>query len=386
MGANTNYSKIHHRIFLLVCLFLSGVYFLGKVGMFIGDGINIPCGYILFFYYIAYLKNINPYLGAIAIISIISVIFSFIVIGGGFGSVLSNIAIVLLIFVFANIRFEQNDIRYFVRALFFFHVYYVLYVVLFRYSDGYIGSYNSNSVAIQALIHMAFFILYPSKKLIQLFLIISSFLIILYTQSRTALGSSLIILFFYLWRKKMQSHPIAIKTLFWVIAIGGLIFSFLYSTMLGDYAYLSNISEMNGSYSDKSIFTGREKIWGLAWDLMLKDPLYFLLGIGSHFYKKNDSTGYIDDANFHNSFLTIFICCGAIGYLLIQSMLYKFFSIDIKNKQLPNSILYKAIYISFMFFGMFESVLFTGHYSVLIYLLLCCSLDNGKRAPFCNER
>lgn len=362
--------------FVLACFFFSTLFFYGSVGKSMAPIANILSPFLLFFIFLSKGNNFNGLL-RLSIYALSSILISFLVVGGGWGSFASNVGIVLLIFIFYNYSVTNSEILYFVRCLRLFHVFLLLYILVFRYNEGLIGSFNANSVAIQALVDMIFFILIPfRRKTIQLLLITSSIIVIVYTNSRTCFGAGLIVGVVWLLRNTIQKHPLILKLAFWVVIALSIILPFAYSQFLGDAAQVDDLNELSAENFGKSVFTGRELIWSSAWSQLQKTPINTLFGIGSHFsFDGREGLG----SNFHSSFFTVVICCGYLGFLFVSILLYKLLCKDFKYFSSSKShVLYeKMYYIPVMFTGIFESTLLVGNFAIILYFMLC--MINSKK-------
>lgn len=365
--------------FVLACFFFSTLFFYGSVGKSIAPIVNIVSPFLLFLFFTSKKGRLTKTLARLSIFAIISIIISFVVVGGGWGSFASNLGIILLINIFYNCKLTDSETLYFARFLRVFHLFLLLYVIVFRYNEGYIGSFNANSVANQALINMVLFILIPHHRRIkQILLIASSIAIIVYMNSRTCMGACLLVGIIWFFREFFQKRILILKLSFWVVITLSIAIPFAYSLVLGDAAQVDDINAASAENFGKNIFTGREMIWASAWNQLQKSPEKMLFGIGSHFdFDGREGLG----SNFHSSFFTVVICCGYLGFLLISILLYKLFIKDIKyfSKNKPHALYEKMLYIPIMFSGIFESTLLIGNFAIMLYFMLCM-INSQKEA------
>lgn len=354
--------------FLFICLLCPTLAFFGQMMHdFTYNYVSMIVPIVLFILFLGKRASIplNRNFFIVSVLSSVAIIGSYVLVGGGLGSVISNLNTVLLIYIFYHITFNIKEIKGCVFYYRIFHIYLILLILLSGYSSGgYLFGNNANSLGIQAFINLAFFCLYPTKnKILQLFFILSSLSIIVVSGSRTSLITSLLflIILYLLTTTTTISHKL-IRLMFWITIVFGIFFSFFYSYMLPQLEMVELLVEQSISRFDKNIFTGREAIWGLAWEGLLKTPKNFLFGIGSHFLGDNDS-------NFHNSYFSIFICSGVIGYTLLMILFSKIF---LKKEPMQNGIFsdLNLLFFPFMIIGFTESTLFTGIFAIQTFLLL----------------
>lgn len=370
----SNTTEKNDKLFIFIIAVCSLLYFCGGIGKWIGDNLlGFTNSYILFFYAITQKRIKLKYNVVLPFWGLLSVTISFVIIGGGWGSYLTNIGVLLLLILFSNCRFTRPEISLYLKYLYASFAFTLLYTFVFRFNDGYIGAFNSNTIAYHSLICLIFLVNYPIKnKILFYFFLISGVFLIIYSTSRTNLGALLLfgILFFF---RKVICRPKVLKYIFFALAISGILFTYFYAILLGDSEYFEVLSDYNRAASEKQLFTGREVIWSLAWKKLMTAPLNFLLGIGSHFYKGVNNDLY---SNFHGSYITVLICIGMIGFLIFVFASYKFYGKYLRIKVPPEMLLANLSYLPIMFVGLFESNLFSGHFAIVTYLLICFSNSN----------
>lgn len=135
-----------------------------------------------------------------------------------------------------------------------------------------------------------------------------------------------------------------IKFIIVVLTFVGILFPVIYYVL-----YLNNV---NLNFMEKSLFTGREMIWGNAFNEMAANEVKLILGLGS---KANLWEGH--NLNMHNNFLGVIVNYGIIGFVCVfYCLATKIINMFVKGtkEQCKNYIIaIIMIYIS----GMFETTL-----------------------------
>lgn len=374
---NNDEKRLGHIQFLVIIFVLTMSYYGGTTLKSLHSGLfGFAMPVILIIFYSASFHSSLFSVKNIILFALSSffVFISFLIVGGGVGSVLNNIACVVYVLVFYEIEINKEELYFFIKLLNVFHFLFFISIFVFGYSNGYIGVYNANTVAMQAVFDLVIFDLYPSRyKILYLFQNITSLFIILYTSSRTSLGAILIFWILLVLINKNKIHAGIMKVAYWFMAGAGLFVPIIYAGLYRNYdsPFVSKLVEFSIEHFNKNLFTGREYIWQTALDKMEGSMENVMLGIGSHY-----SEELAVDSNFHSSFFTVFICCGVVGYILIMWFLFRFFSRNIadNNKIILRS---RGAYLVLMVLGMFESTLFTGHFAVLGYLILSIKVEEN---------
>lgn len=374
-SANRQLIRAREAVFLIILFFCGTSYFYGAIFKALNDSVfSIAMPIAVFAAYLLCFRdlsiNVKNYL--LAILCIFSICFSYLTVGGGLGSVFHNISCALYIIVFYQVKISENAFRFFVKLLTAFHLYLFCYVLVVGYGSGYIGSYNSNTIAMQAFLNMIMFNLFPAReKRLQLLLNATAVFIILYSRSRTSLIAGLVLLMLLFVHRLLNVKPFYLKLAFWIMVVLGITVPIIYVGMASTYNHpiVQLIREFSIEHFNKNIFTGREAIWGLALDLIFRNSFSTAFGIGSHFGQ---------GSNFHNAFITIVICCGFVGYFLMMLLLYRLYARGLKRggrKEIRSCVIYVAV----MLVGFTESVLFSGHFSIFGYLILVVDETRDRR-------
>lgn len=364
-----NISK-NHQYFLSVIFLCSILYYLGDPGKIIEESIGIilvpmlvVSSYALFVRNTKFLwKNF-----VFAFITILLFILSNVVVGGGLGSLVNNISAVLYVLLFYNIEFTRAEYKYFARLVFVFQIFLGMYCLFYGLDDGYVGSYNSNTMGLQILLNLVYINMYLdfNRKSIVMLVNIISILLIFFVKSRTSLIAGIIVVIFILINKRKLLAAYLLKIGFWLLIFIGAYYPVLYATLYKDTEnnYLQNLNLLSVLYFNKNLFTGREYIWIEAIDKIGDSTINFLFGIGSHYI--------VGDSNFHSSYFTIIICGGILAYIFFTWYLYRLFKKgDFATSSIQRS---RLLYLAVMIIGINESTLFSGHFAVMIYMLLCTS-------------
>lgn len=360
-----------HRYFLTIIFLCSGFYYFGSFGKTVIDSLGtIMIPVIVLISYMIFIRKFSfckkNFL--LVIISSFLVLFCYIFVGGGLGSVINNLSAIVFVLIFYEIEIEVREYQYFAKLVLVFQVYLIGYCLVHGLENGYIGIYNSNTIGMQILFNLIFIDMYIGDKKKQGTLLINvvSILLILFTKSRTSLIIGLLLLLLMLINRKKMLAPKLFKIGFWLLAFLGLYFPTLYVNLfLNSNTIIYRLfNQFSVQYFNKNLFTGREYIWMEAIEQINGSWTNLLFGIGSHY-------GGDIGSNFHNSYFTIVICSGLIVYILFIFLLYRFFKRgNFSTRSIQRS---RLMYLAIMIFGFSESVLFSGQFAILAYLLLCVS-------------
>lgn len=367
----------YNGLFIYFCYIFTIGIFLGPTAHDIFSGyINMIAPFILSIIYLPRCKH-NNNVFVISLFTSISIILSYVLVGGGIGSVLTNISSVFLAYLFYHYNIKLRDAEIYVKMMRLFQLYLFLFVIITGY-NGYEEQYflgnNPNTLGMQGFFNFVLFFLLPSKqKIFQITLIVSCLYLIIISNCRTALISSILFFLVFCWTKRHICKRSNIRFLYWTIVLLGVIVPFLYSFFLPQLKVIETITDQMMDRFNKQLFSGREVIWTGAWDLILKNPLNFLMGIGSHFYK-NQSYDYFGsdfemNSNFHSSFFSLFICCGALGYALFMKLLSK---IIFKKQYISKYAIDDTMLLIFPLFivGFSETILFYGSFAIQFYIII----------------
>ena len=363
-------SKSSNRMFLTILFLCSTFYFYGNMAMSFESsyGMAVMPLIILVSYFLILRKfrfNARNFFMALTLVFL--VVLSYVLVGGGLGSVVNNLSSVIYIFVFYELVFQWDDYRYFAKLIYVFQLYLFFYTLYNRFNEiGYIGVYNPNTIGMQSLFDMVIINMFLENRRGRagIFMNAISVFLILYTRSRTAFVSGVLILLYLMVSRKKKIKGMWIKIAFWAEAVFGICIAIAYVWLARNYnnTFTQTVTGLSLRYFKKNIFTGRESLWAVALDQLGESKQNLLLGIGSHYI--SDSFG----GNFHNSFFTIIICCGLVTYILMMTFLFGFFNKpDLERRETQRS---RMMYLALMVIGFAESTLFAGHFAIMGYLIL----------------
>lgn len=376
-----------NKPFLFLCFLLSAVFFAGEGGKdFSNSVISFVGPFILFLFSKQHRSNVKipGRMARWAVLSAFTVILSFLIVGGGIGSVLSNLNLVLLIITFYSCTFTEKDLRFYVKNVRLFTLYLLLFVFYSRFSEGHFGGINANSIGMQAFVCFCFLSIAPHKnKFIQLSFLVVSVGVVLLSSSRTSLGALLLFCLIAILLKnerRIQTVKHITSSSFIMVLVLAVAITYIYSVLFSEWAIFGSLMEYSADTFDKSIMTGREVIWLDAWEKFFKGPHYIIWGIGSHFYGADN---YGLGSNFHSSFFTVFICCGLLGYIALMRLFY-FLLIEGINEVKMCRLRNYLLPFSILFLGFFESVLFSGNFAIqlLLFIKFCHIIDERRTLFF----
>lgn len=122
----------------------------------------------------------------------------------------------------------------------------------------------------------------------------------------------------------------------------------------------------------KSLYTGREYIWANMFFLMNKNPIFYLVGMGSK------ATVWNNAMNIHNNYFNMVVNFGIIGYLLFFGYLYrKIGSIRIKRESKNQQLLLTMFFVNVLVYGFTETTSLWAFSFVLAYLGLGLALNQS---------
>lgn len=368
-----------YRNFLILTLTISLSYYFGNAAKAFQEslfGFILPI--ILVFGYFVLINNILFEVKNFLLLTIIMIylMFSWLIVGGGIGSLVNNFTCIIYCFIFYEVSFSKDEVALCLKIINVFHLSFFIIVFWVGYDSGYIGIYNANVIAMQAVLDLLFFDVFPCKNNLLLFIQnLSSIVIIIYCSARTALFSVFGFYILLLWKGRHKVKKIWIKLLFWVLTILGVLIPILLVLMYSNFDRImhSNLMTYSMKFFNKSVFTGREVIWGVALEKLFKSFQGLWLGIGTHALE-----GVFPGSNFHNSFLTIIICSGFLGFFLMMLLVYRVYK---QRVEMQTSIAIRSClaYLAFMSIGIFESTLFSGHFAILGFLLLSFGVEDEQR-------
>lgn len=315
----------------------------------------------LFVLYVRHLRNnfsaFIPLLFALFLIALM-------VIGGQIFSIsglLVAIMVPVSLYVFSCITFTRKQIQIIQWMIFFAFLIYIAISLCFR------SILNPNQVAFTFLILSLdiFICAYTNKKrgknsvFLPVF-VLSTLLLILYTESRTSLLVFLMLPFAFIFRKKVTKTMLIL----WIILILCLVYPFVYCLLAGDTALRAS---QDTTLMNQNIFSGREIIWSyVITELMEPGPFWFG-GINTEWWGKS----------MHNSAIDIIVRYG------VPSLVVLFFIVSHYFRRI-NSLVnneYKSLLLLVlvtMIWGTNESGLFLG-FSFFLFFPFC--IIHSKNIP-----
>lgn len=262
-------------------------------------------------------------------------------------------------YVYNRITFSHDEISFIILL---FVLAYLAYVVI---SDNH--SINPNQVGFTFLIlsvdiFICIFVNYPNsviKNFSILFLLFTTFLLIINTESRNSLMVFLIVIVSFFFKGRVMKYK---SLILFVILILYVLYPWIYCIYAEYYRYgLVNDTKVMG----QDVFSGRQYIWVYILYRIL-DPAYFWFGgIDTEWWGKSN----------HNSALDIITRYGVPSLILFFSIMYFYFIESFKLVTGKYKSLLLLILVT-MIWGMNESGLFLGY---SFFLLLPISILRSKR-------
>lgn len=232
-----------------------------------------------------------------------------------------------------------------------------------QFVDDAVNSNYIAQLAVAGMVYINYFLCYITHnkpyriELIRIITDLIAFYILWECQSR---GSLLAIVFFimmfYFFPKKWLRGKNVITVMAGIIAIFGVLMTYL---------YLKIIAPMNVLFLGKSMRT-RSRLWTYFWENIGKDPFKLIIGHGT-----NDVMRDIFGYGFHNIYLGIWYDIGLIGLVLFTGfILWTLKETYKKNRELDLFTIYAMI--GFMTFQISDyfAITFTGPLVIWNYVLL----------------
>lgn len=260
---------------------------------------------------------------------LISLVMSLMYTQGGIGSAIAFIIPFLFLWGLQSISLTSSDEKI-IRILSMFMVYF-LFARSFSYDLNWWYDrdtiINPNTLAQFSVFAYTYFAAFynPKKKIRKVLsfvlLIMSIFSCINYS-SRGSLGAIIAYMLVSMLINKINKKQIIIY--FIILVVLSTLFPFVYI-----YLYENNET---ATILGKSLFTGREEIWGALLKKLNENPLNWFLGLGS-----NVNIGK-DVLNVHNTPFSIIVDFGILGFILyycyILYIIVKLRHYDLKTKKL----------------------------------------------------
>ncbi len=193
-------------------------------------------------------------------------------------------------------------------------------------------------------------------KYVQILFLITSFLLAVCYQARSAALSVIVFGIIYLLAPALVSKRLLYNIWIGLFTLGSLAFTFI-------YAFLGT-SGWNMRILYKDVLSGRELIWGELWQAFLKNPL---TGIGSSYVMKSFFMFEV-----HNGMMDILVVHGVLVFILLLYLLIKalnrLFSRDIifcPDKRIAFAGIYTLMFQSF-----FENGFIVTPFSAVFFVLM----------------
>lgn len=281
----------------------------------------------------------------------------------GLGSIMQMIGFVLVLL-------ELPDININKKALDILPIIIGICFIFYIFADK---SYlNTNYAGYLYFCYYLFFVLiveFKKSKLINVIYVIFTIFIaycIMKTKCRTALitliiANILLILPNQLYKKKWLQNLIAP-----IVTFGNLAVAYTYV-----WLWKNNFKINIFSFAQKSLYSGRNRIWNEIFDLILKNPL---LGIGSHYNLESFPTYAL-----HNSMLMIIATFGIPNFLIFFIFLINFIKkIITESMQAINRKKIYIVIISLFFIDFFESYLYWSRFNILFFIMIIYIINKNR--------
>lgn len=273
------------------------------------------------------------------LICLCSVLFA----DSGYGSVITILEPIILLLLVDNILLSERQIKL-IKKILAVALISLMYKSFF-YAEDWVyfqdNDINPNTIGMLSVLICMICISCEIKKIYKIVLLLVTCIILINVRCR---GASVALLVFLLSSLFIKSIKKNIKFIIVVLTFVGILFPVIYYVL-----YLNNV---NLNFMEKSLFTGREMIWGNAFNEMAANEVKLILGLGS---KANLWEGH--NLNMHNNFLGVIVNYGIIGFVCVfYCLATKIINMFVKGtkEQCKNYIIaIIMIYIS----GMFETTL-----------------------------
>ena len=282
--------------------------------------------------------------------------------GGGIGSIFPPVMTVLWIQIMGRCRLTNLLIRYITK------IFSLLFsVILIRCPDYFLKwtvrgetGMNPNTLAVLIVLSSSFILIFNQSNRVykKYHLLIPQILLtcwgILNCKSRASLLMFITFLTFkYLIPKRMRKkRKVACFICYSCIAIG-LLFPMFY-VYLNQFSDSIKIPFINTLFSEKSLFSGRERIWNNIFMELSKKNYSWIIGIGS----KADIRTVGAEINPHNAYMMVLMDFGFLGVVAYYSF-YIFYIKKIygRGKLFIEQIDLIYLGLSFFILSFFETVL-----------------------------
>lgn len=288
-------------------------------------------------------------------------------VNGSLGVVITFYNVCLSLLIFNNISFTEKQVKI-------IRLFTIILLILLLASFSYEYQYgtlraidkgttiNTNTLGLLYLIlfYNIFCFIYDSslnktkKNILLVFITAILSIFIWFSNCRSAITAE-ILFFVFLFVKKFN-----FKKMILLFILVGLIFPIIYVQL---YHAISEDIEILG----KSLFSGREKVWVVVWNIIKQSPIF---GNGTTSLIEWGN-GHITDSS-HNTYLGFW---KTLGIFPVISFIYFL----LKGKNLSNiytkNLIYKKAFVACMFICIVETLFNDANYNFL-FLLLLFNIEN----------
>lgn len=289
---------------------------------------------------------------------------------GGIGSVFAPMLNILWVQVMCHCKLTAEMICNIKRMFF------LLFIVSLVHCPDYFAKWtasgesgmNPNTLAFLIALSSAFILIFGSNSKIYRkyhFLIpqlLLTFWGILNCGSRASLLMFMVfVVFKCLMPMKLKQSKRVTVSIYIIFVIAGFLFPMFY-IYLSNNARMLNIPVISSLISQKSFFTGRERIWGSLFSEFSKNKYSWLFGLGSKITNTESSLN-----NPHNSYMLILMDFGLLGLAAYYSF-YIFYLRSLYNRGKLCCAQIDLIYLALSFFvlNFFEVTLLWHPFIVII--------------------
>lgn len=307
-------------------------------------------------------KNDKRKIAIIYLVQIIILSLTYFIKGTGIGSILHMLVVTSILIVSTKIEISskiEKALRYLIP------IYYLLFILTSK------SHLNTNYVGYIFLclfiISISVYNLYNKGNFSKLVLFLLLTLILTYSyRCRTAMLACIILFIMLLIPKKIYTNK-TLKTIIPISLIfGSILFAFLYVSLWKSGFYI-NITFFAG----KSLFSGRNRLWDEAFNLVIKNPFF---GVGSKYVLKS-----LPAYALHNTVLMIMVTFG-IPNLILYFYNFTNFIKEVYNKIVFNNyskVVISSIFILF-FVDFFESYTYWANYNYLLFFIIVLLLNKNR--------
>ena len=259
--------------------------------------------------------------------------------GGTMNAFMSLSQFLFCIVVFSSINISKR--QYIVTMMTIFVIWIVFVInaptVWQKYITDVDAVYNPNTVGIGILLSYVIIFLFIlkklNKKILKFLLLVAFSAVSIYcvyiTQCRSAFAISIVFPLFPLFKKYIFNFRLLLLIM---IIIGGFIFPMVYVKM-----YESGINTKSTILLEKSMYTGRQELWGDALTHIDSSEFGWVLGVDD-----NSMDYTLTASNLHNWYLSIYFSFG-IPFAIAYFAFYVFIFEKVKNIDISIALLLLSI-------------------------------------------